>query len=132
MRNPVPADQTPSVIFWDRKAPNDAPFLTSKTFAGVRSTGSMATYTAADIWYPSWASDGNLYSSFTDGHVHGCLVASVGDEAATGHARISGRNPWISRLTRLDRILNPPARTQDETLAGRWFTKEFDITALIA
>lgn len=29
--------------------------------------GANANYGGADTWYPSWASNGNMYSSFTDG-----------------------------------------------------------------
>lgn len=57
-------------------------------------TGRFATYTNADTWYPSWASDGHLYSPWTDGKIgdEGCR-SFHGDEAHTGQARIEGENP---------------------------------------
>jgi len=39
----------------------------------------------ADTWYPSWASDGNLYSSFTDG-----TVAGVNSHSYSGHTATTG------------------------------------------
>jgi len=42
---------------------------------------------SADTWYPSWASDGSLYSSFTDGTVAGVTSHSYsGQTATTGYA----------------------------------------------
>lgn len=92
--------------FWDQRAPREAPFQASPTFVGIRTTGSMATYTVADTWYPSWASDGNMYSPFTDGHVHGFKSWSHGEEATTGHARISGDQPLDLKI---DRVGSSPA-----------------------
>jgi hypothetical protein len=44
----------------------------------------------ADTWYPSWAADGNLYSSFTDGTVAGINSHSYsGHTATTGYASFS-------------------------------------------
>ena len=39
----------------------------------------------ADTWYPSWAADGNLYSSFTDG-----TVAGVNSHSYSGHTATTG------------------------------------------
>ena len=50
--------------------PADCPFQKSDSIA-VKFTGRHAEYTGADTWYPSWASDGNLYSPWTDGNVNG-------------------------------------------------------------
>ena len=36
---------------------------------GIGFTGRHAEYTQADTWYPSWASDDNMYSPWTDGSV---------------------------------------------------------------
>jgi hypothetical protein len=78
---------------WNQKAPREAPFAASPFQLGISATGAFASYTVADTWYPSWGSDGQLYSPFTDGEVHGLRSWSVGETATTGHAIISGSNP---------------------------------------
>jgi|ERR1035437_5874462 hypothetical protein len=50
---------------WPSQPPKDCPFPASKTLAGIRFTGRHAEYANADTWYPSWASDGNLYSPYS-------------------------------------------------------------------
>lgn len=95
---------------WDQRAPREAPFQASQLIAGIRSTGSIATYTVADTWYPSWASDGNLYSPFTDGWVHGFKAWSVGEEATTGQARISGDNPLDLKIESLGAVAASPGQ----------------------
>ena len=47
---------------WPSTPPEDCPFPQSAAFCGVEFTGRHAEYTAADTWYPSWASDGDMYS----------------------------------------------------------------------
>jgi hypothetical protein len=64
----------------------------------VSFTGRQITYTGADTWYPTWASDGNLYSPYTDGGVDGLLALSFDHElnsfkATTGSAKITGNDP---------------------------------------
>lgn len=74
-------------------APADCPFPQSAAFGGLTFTGRHAEYTKADTWYPSWASDGKMYSPWTDGIVNGLKCNSGGAEAATGHATIIGDDP---------------------------------------
>lgn len=78
---------------WPGSPPADCPFPKSASITGVAFTGRHAEYTGADTWYPSWAADGNLYSPWTDGNVHGLSVSSGGEGAATGHATILGEDP---------------------------------------
>ena len=78
---------------WPSEPPADCPFSPSATLKGLRFTGRHAEYTAADTWYPSWASDGNLYSPFTDGSVNNVNSWSVGPSATTGNATIVGNDP---------------------------------------
>jgi hypothetical protein len=78
---------------WPSQPPGDCPFEPSDSLAGIRFTGRHAEYTDADTWYPSWASDGHLYSSWTDGTVNGIQCHSFGKEPATGWARIVGDDP---------------------------------------
>jgi hypothetical protein len=57
------------MTIWQIKSPKDCPVPKSETYAGIAFTGRYETYTHADTWYPSWASDGHLYSPYTDGEV---------------------------------------------------------------
>ena len=66
--------------------------------ADRRSTSPAATATIScgDTFYPSWASDGNLYSPWTDGHTDGVRCSSGGNLAngfRTGHAVMTGDDP---------------------------------------
>jgi hypothetical protein len=78
---------------WPGSAPDGCPFPQSDDFRGLHFTGRHTEYTGADTWYPSWAADGNLYSPWTDGNVHGLGCSSAGENAATGHATILGDDP---------------------------------------
>jgi hypothetical protein len=88
---PVPKP-APSFIF-PSDAPADCPFSPSTTLAAPLFTGRHAEYEKADTWYPSWASDGNLYSPWTDGIVNGLLSMSEGAGSTTGKAKITGEDP---------------------------------------
>jgi hypothetical protein len=68
--------------------------------------------TSADTWYPSWGSDGNLYSPWTDGSVldgdTGKIVGSAstgsaeaGYNCTTGQATIVGDDPFSLNVTRV-------------------------------
>lgn len=75
----------------------------SEEFYAIEFTGRNTSYTNADTWYPSWASDGNMYSPFTDG-VSGVWSKSRsggGANAVTGQAKISGENPLDLRVESL-------------------------------
>jgi hypothetical protein len=60
---------------------------------GIAFTGRHIGYAHADTWYPSWASDGNLYSPWTDGSVGDVKSGSGGEKATTGCATIVGDDP---------------------------------------
>ena len=50
----------------------EPPLPQSSHFKGLRFTGKQRNYQEtvnADTWYPGWAADGTLYSSYTDGTV---------------------------------------------------------------
>ena len=74
--------------------PDGAPDV-STHYKGIEFTGRYANYTKADTWYPSWASDGNLYSPWTDGTIGkmGFVWSARRDKAQTGYAKISGDDP---------------------------------------
>ena len=78
---------------WPGTPPADCPFPQSTAMAGVSFTGRHAEYTNADTWYPSWASDGKMYSPWTDGRVNGLTSNSGGKDATTGFATIIGDDP---------------------------------------
>lgn len=78
---------------WSSQPPKDCPFTPSQTLGGIYFTGRHAEYTDADTWYPSWASNGNLYTPWTDGNVNGLSSNSAGKDATTGHATILGDDP---------------------------------------
>lgn len=90
---------TDSAFVWPSAPPPDCPFGPSTDISGIAFTGRHAEYTGADTWYPSWASDGKLYSPFTDGTVGPISVSSGGKSAATGHAVIEGDDPLSLKVT---------------------------------
>lgn len=76
------------------RIPSSSPFEKSDNIAHTQFTGRFANYTKADTWYPSWASDGNLYSPWTDGSIAGEECSSgAGEKARTGQAKIEGDDP---------------------------------------
>ncbi len=87
--------------FQSTKPPKDCPFLQSKLFEGVTFTGRYKNYTTADTWYPSWASDGNLYSPWTDGKVGSVGSYSGPKKWTTGQAKIEGDDPLNLKITSL-------------------------------
>jgi hypothetical protein len=78
---------------WPGAVPDACPFAPSRDLPGMRFSGRHKSYTQADTWYPSWASDGNLYSPYTDGAVNGLVSNSAGKSAVTGQAKILGDDP---------------------------------------
>jgi hypothetical protein len=84
---------------WPSTPPADCPLETSPSFAGLEFTGRHASYTRADTWYPSWASDGKLYSPYTDGFVSETFVHSDNADATTGMGLIEGEDPLHLTVT---------------------------------
>ena len=83
---------------WPSAPPADCPFAASEDIVGLAFTGRCARYTGADTWYPSWASDGKMYSPFTDGAAAGARAASYVKDPSTGHATILGDDPMDLRV----------------------------------
>jgi hypothetical protein len=127
---------------WPNEPPADCPFERSRSFSGIAFTGRSAAYTDADTWYPSWAADGSLYSSWTDGVVHGqaCLsfqqrsvdkqgLFGLDDDApaSTGQARIVGDDPLHLEVVNLGTFASDPSpyegRYPSGTLVhdGAWY-----------
>ncbi len=58
----------------------EPPLPQSPRFKGLRFTGRQRDYKEtihADTWYPSWAADGTLYSSCTDGTVNDAMGRAI-------------------------------------------------------
>ena len=94
-------------FIWPSEAPKDCPFELSKDIVGIAFTGVHSDYQVADTWYPSWASDGNLYSPWTDGstpRADGSRENSnsgTGKEATTGQAVVIGDDPLTLKIVSL-------------------------------
>jgi len=78
---------------WPSQPPKNCPFGPSKELVGVFFTGVHSDYRCGDTWYPSWASDGNQYSPWTDGVTEGVTSNSGGTGAVTGNAVMIGDDP---------------------------------------
>jgi len=88
-------------FIWPSEPPADIPFERSKEIVGILFTGVHSDYRLADTWYPSWASDGNLYSPWTDGVTDGMHSSSAGPNATTGQAVLIGDDPLRLRIKAL-------------------------------
>jgi hypothetical protein len=87
---------------WPNRVPASCPLPRSSHYTGIEFTGRHREYTRADTWYPSWASDGNLYSPWTDGSIGNERCGSgSGAKARTGQARIVGGDPLDLKVVSL-------------------------------
>ncbi|MHC4324767.1 MAG: hypothetical protein ACYSUX_10890, partial [Planctomycetota bacterium] len=91
----------PGPLFWPSEPPEDIPFEQSDELVGILFTGVHSDYRAADTWYPSWASDDNLYSPWTDGQTDGMRSSSGGINATTGQAVMIGDDPLNLKIKAL-------------------------------
>jgi hypothetical protein len=82
---------------WPSQPPADSPFQQSADISGVCFTGRHAHFEFGDTWYPSWASNGNLYSPWTDGNVNG--VESLSFSTAGLHLTLSKLPPGLKATT---------------------------------
>jgi len=100
-------------MLWPSTPPAGCPFEKSEGPSGIVFTGRTKTYTGADTWYPSWASDDRLYSPFTDGAVNGVRSGSGYNftklhAPTTGYAVIEGADPMALKITRVGVIKHEP------------------------
>ena len=84
---------------WPSQPPSGCPFAPSTSIRGIAFTGRHASYTNADTWYPSWATDGAMYSPWTDGEVNGVKNQSGGEKATTSCAKVTGDDPLHLTVT---------------------------------
>jgi hypothetical protein len=101
--NIVPYSPKPWVPkIWVSQTPPNCPFQPSKEITAIAFTRKYVSYTDADTWYPSWASDGNMYSSWTDGEINlESCQSSGGARGRTGNAKIEGDDPMNLKITSL-------------------------------
>lgn len=108
-------EEQEAATVWKSEPPKDCPFEESEEIVGLAFTGRVKTYTKADTWYPSWASDGHLYSPWTDGSIEGEKCHSGTKEtngrekSSTGQARIEGNNPMNLKVVSLGTCRGSPA-----------------------
>ena len=102
---------------WKSVIPDDCPFERSQTVTGIFFTGRHSDYRCGDTFYPSWASDGNLYSPWTDGKTDGIGCSSGrGEKAHTGHAVMIGDDP----LKLIIKNTSPPKKASAKPYNGRY------------
>lgn len=122
---------SPAWVSWPSQPPAGVPFAASTDLVGfdyLVGKNAVTPGIHADTWYPSWAADGNLYSSWTDGQVDGVTSCSgCGDHATTGYAIISGDDPFNLTLTGVATYVEPVAPYQGRypslnfRLNGTWY-----------
>jgi len=111
------AEEAGGAFRWKSEVPEGCPFESSKTLTGVVFTGRHSDYRCGDTFYPSWASDGNLYSPWTDGKTDGIGCSSGrGENAHTGHAVMIGDDP----LKLVIKNTSPPKKASAKPYQGRY------------
>lgn len=101
---------------WPSQPPKDCPFEPSRELAGIVFTGAHSDYRCGDTFYPSWASDGNLYSPWTDGVTDGVRSNSSGEKATTGNAVLIGDDPLALEI----KNTSPPQAASPKPYQGRY------------
>ena len=125
-------EPSPSCTVWPSQPPADSPFPKSTDITGVCFTGRHNGFDYGDTWYPSWASNGNLYSPWTDGSVNGVDSLSFstaglrltlsklppGLKATTGYATMVGDDPMHIKVIDPGAHLDDPAPYQGRYPCG--------------
>lgn len=108
---------------WPSEPPADCPFGPSTHVGGIAFTGVHSNYGKVenqpgpewgDTWYPSWASDGNMYSPYADGACpregggYDHAQCAPGAAANTGCAVLEGGDP-LKLLVRSRGLVNASA-----------------------
>jgi len=115
----------------DNNPPDDCPFKQSDDIAGIVFTGKSSTLASCDTWYPFWAPDGNLYSSWTDGIIDTCKWTDgiTGKFHGTGIAKISGNDPLNLKISSLGTYPDPPDQYPGAHFIykGIWYYSTYNI-----
>jgi len=90
---PDPANMSFKGFIWPSQPPGECPFEPSTDITGIYFAGRNSDYHCGDTFYPSWASDGNLYSPFTDGTTDGVSAGSGFPWETTGNVVMMGDDP---------------------------------------
>jgi hypothetical protein len=101
---------------WPSPIPEDCPFKRSEAFNAIKFLGVKSGYRYGDTWYPSWASDGKLYSPWTDGattkRIDGYtdISFSTGPRAYTAQGIIEGPDPVNLKAYSIGKVIgrSPP------------------------
>ena len=101
---------------WPSTPPAGCPFPPSKELTGILFTGVHSDYRCGDTFYPSWASDGNQYSPWTDGVTDGVGSSSGGEGAVTGNAVMIGGDPLALTI----KNTSPPQPASPRPYEGRY------------
>ncbi|QBG49148.1 hypothetical protein EGM51_17750 [Verrucomicrobia bacterium S94] len=115
MPNPSPG------FVWEspKPFPENCPFEQSSMANRIYFTGRHSSYWMGDTVYPSWASDGNLYTPWTDGVTDGVSCnsyAAKGAGARTGHAVLKGDDPLSLEI----KNTSPPKPASALPYCGRY------------
>ena len=113
------AAEKPQGFFWESKVPKGCPFEQSPLLNSIYFTGRHSDYKCGDTFYPCWASDGNLYSPWTDGRTDGLISQSYwgkGEKATTGHAVMIGDDPLKLKI----KNTSPPKNGSALPYQGRY------------
>ena len=108
----IPDTLTYKPFEWHSEPPPDCPFTRSENLKGIRFLGLKSGFHYGDTWYPTWGSDDNLYSPWTDGTTNGINSWSSGfsnngeintdgnpvRKATTGQAIVYGDDPLSLRV----------------------------------
>ena len=102
---------------WDAEVPKDCPFEQSSLFNRIYFTGLHSDYRCGDTWYPSWASNGNLYSPWTDGVTTGIRSWSSG---FSNNGNINDQGNPIRKATTSQAMLigEDPMKLQIKVVGG--------------
>jgi hypothetical protein len=98
---------------WRSDPPVRNPFSLSRDITGICFTGKYKHYDAGDTWYLSWASNGRMYSPWTDGTTNHVMSLSFvlhpyNKQATTGYATIVGDDPMHLTITNVGVIAGDP------------------------
>ncbi|WP_139958305.1 DUF4185 domain-containing protein [Flavicella sediminum] len=88
-----PAKMSFKGFIWPNHTPGESPFEQSDDFKTLYFTGKNSDYYVGDTFFPTWASNGNLYSPFADGTTDGATSYSADPTSSTGNVVMIGDDP---------------------------------------